>query len=78
MDRETWDNLIGHIRQALIDRSYDPDHFYQADWDEKEIWISNEGDGEGEWVRYDMKTEYKDQAPMILAERMVGRAIGRE
>lgn len=74
MDRDTWNALIGHIRQALLNRSHDPDHFYQADWDEREIWISNEA-GDGEWVRFDMESEYDDQAPVVLAERMVSRAL---
>lgn len=31
MDRDTWNELIEHIRQAIVDRSFDPDQNSQAD-----------------------------------------------
>lgn len=55
MDRETWDQLLGRLREELIKRGRDPELNLEANWEEKEIRLPNaragEDDSEPPWDR---------------------------
>lgn len=76
MDRETWEMLLGRPREALVQRSRDPEVFLRADWDEREILIQDDREDPSRWMTFDMESEYEDQAPRHLTPGMVDAALG--
>lgn len=78
MDHETWEQLLGRLQEALTRRSRDPGTHLRADWGGREIRLRNDANAQSEWVTFDMESEYEEQPPRVLAERMVGRALGTE
>lgn len=78
MDRETWDALIGRLKEALVHRRKDPGVFLRADWDEREIQIQDDREDPPRWMRFDIESDHEDRAPRVLAEQMVEEALGPE
>lgn len=78
MDRETWNTLVGRLKEALVRRNRDPGVFLRADWDEREIRIQDDREDPPGWMTFDMDSDYEEQPPRVLAERMVEEALGSE
>lgn len=78
MDRDTWDTLLGRLKEALVQRSRDPGVFLDADWDEQEIRIRTNGVHDGEWMSFELEPEDEEKAPRQLAVEMVEEALGSE
>lgn len=90
MDRETWETLLGRLREALVERNRDPGVYLRSDWEEEEIRIQDDRKDPPRWMTFDMSSDYEDQAsfdmgsdhedlaPRQLAPQMVEEALGPE
>lgn len=77
MDRETWNLLLGRLRQQLVERGRDPEFDLEADWEEKKIRLPNARAGDDrEWLTFHMDAAEDDsERPEERALSMV-RAAG--
>lgn len=78
MNQDEWDQLVGHLRNELVAQSRDPGVYLRDSFEEHEIWIRNDSNEEGEWLSFDMESEYDNRGLRRTAVSMVRVALGSD